>query len=133
MNFTYFLIATFCIIVLIIIYQVIFQKVFYFTSYHSETKNFDADPDDFQRRISNAMERSNFKHVKFDNSKFRASAPFSLRSWSEKIEVDYRKLNDNRVQVECTSTCYFPLQVFDWGKNKSNTSVFFKKLGNFTN
>jgi hypothetical protein len=128
MNFTLFLIAAFGLVLLIIGYRIIFKKVFYFTSFHSQSRKFASSFGDFETKILEAMKKSNFKFIKSDNPKFRAWSIISLWSWGETIEIDYSKTNDNHIKVNCTSTCYFPLQIFDWGKNKRNTNRFFKRL-----
>ena len=40
----------------------------------------------------------------------------NMRSWGEEVVISF--LPDNSISV--TSTCAFPLQLFDWGKNKAN-------------
>jgi hypothetical protein len=41
--------------------------------------------------------------------------PISFRSWGERISI---VLDGDELRI--TSTCRFPLQVFDWGKNQQN-------------
>ncbi len=50
------------------------------------------------------------------NQTIAASATVSLFSWGEKITIHF--LPNGSVSV--TSACAFPLQIFDWGKNKQN-------------
>lgn len=128
MSFTLFLVATFGLILLIIGYRIVFKKTFYFTSVYSETRTLPSTSGDFETKIPEALKKCDFKAVRFDHSKYKAWARFSLWSWGERIEVDYNQSNDDFVKVNCTSTCYFPMQIFDWGKNKQNTIDFFKKL-----
>ena len=50
------------------------------------------------------------------NQTIVASATISLHSWGEKISIQF--LPNGSVSV--TSACAFPLQIYDWGKNKQN-------------
>ena len=45
-----------------------------------------------------------------------ASATISMASWGEKITVQF--LPNGSISV--SSACAFPVQIFDWGKNKQN-------------
>lgn len=60
------------------------------------------------------------------NERILASTSMNIRSWGEKILIDF--LPDNSISV--TSKCALPTQCFDWGKNKTNVVKFmveFKK------
>ncbi|MCF2570572.1 hypothetical protein [Brevibacterium sp. UCMA 11754] len=48
-----------------------------------------------------------------------ASFRTTWRSWGEKITVQVGQASDGTF-VRIRSACAFPLQIFDWGKNKYN-------------
>ncbi len=54
-----------------------------------------------------------------------AATRMGLRSWGERVLIDF--LPDNSIRV--TSKCVFPLQVVDWGKNKANVARFIAEIG----
>lgn len=54
-----------------------------------------------------------------------ASTGMNLRSWGEKVLIDF--LGDNSISV--TSQCALPTQCLDWGKNRANVTKFIMELG----
>lgn len=50
-----------------------------------------------------------------------ASVNTNWRSWGEKIAVHVDEAPGGTI-VRIRSQCAFPLQLFDWGKNKANVS-----------
>lgn len=52
---------------------------------------------------------------------FTASVPISFSSWGEKLTIALSPLNGG-THVSVRSTCLFPLQIVDWGKNRRNVT-----------
>ena len=52
---------------------------------------------------------------------FTARVPMSTSSWGERLTVTVSPL-DRGTRVTARSTCSFPLQIIDWGKNRRNVT-----------
>lgn len=52
---------------------------------------------------------------------FTARVPINFSSWGENITIVLSPL-DGGTRVSVRSTCAFPLQVVDWGKNRRNVT-----------
>ncbi|CAM4117856.1 hypothetical protein FLAN108750_11290 [Flavobacterium antarcticum] len=89
--------------------------------------------EDARTAIEEALIRTNFKNVRFDdvNHKFSASTGFSMWSWSELIEVKLKPAGLH-TEIEFKSICAFPTQLYDWGKNKRNFKRFSTELYKLT-
>jgi hypothetical protein len=93
-------------------------------------------PTDFNsslKLVKQALTNADFSKVGFDadENRFYAQSGFSMSSWSEYIQVKVIELNNN-TEIEFQSICAFPLQIFDWGKNRSNYRKFEKELKKLT-
>lgn len=53
----------------------------------------------------------------------------SLSSWGEVITITLTPVGEEQVKVEVLSKCGFPLQLFDWGKNKENVNAIMQYIG----
>ena len=81
------------------------------------------------KRIEQALTNAGFSNIGFDatNNRYYAQSGFSMHSWSEYIEIIVTEI-ENQTELEFQSICAFPLQIFDWGKNKRNFMKFEKEL-----
>ena len=52
----------------------------------------------------------------------------TITSWGEEITITLTPLGENEVQTEIFSKCRFPMQIFDWGKNKKNINVIMQYI-----
>jgi hypothetical protein len=79
--------------------------------------------------IKEALNKAGFKKVRLEEpeNRFHALSGFSMYSWSEFIEVKITDKQDE-TEMEFKSICAFPLQIFDWGKNKRNYKKFEKEV-----
>ena len=79
--------------------------------------------------IIKALEQAKFSqiHINEEGTKIQATSGFSMSSWSENIKVTVRK-DENVTKMKFTSICAFPMQIFDWGKNKENYKRFSNEL-----
>ena len=93
-------------------------------------------PTDFNssfKHINQALANAGFNKIGFDTveNRFYAQSGFSMHSWSEYIQVLVTEI-DNQTEIEFQSICAFPLQIYDWGKNKRNYRKFEKELKKLT-
>ena len=79
--------------------------------------------------IQQAIVNAGFHKIGFDitENRFFATSGFSMQSWSEFIEVKVIEKNMT-TELNLKSICAFPMQLFDWGKNKENYRKFEKEL-----
>ena|GEM_PF-1733137 len=74
--------------------------------------------------VTGVIDSLRWKGHQVSPTSFSASAGVGLFSWGENITIDL--ITPNRIQVK--SSCSFPLQCFDWGKNDRNTRTFLTQL-----
>jgi hypothetical protein len=120
------LILTFGVIFLIIVFRLITKKQVFFTSFYvkgNKIKNLNLNSN-----ILKALKKSGFLKIKESNNSFSAITYPSIWSFSEIIQIDNNKIDEENVLVTIKSKCFFPLQIFDWGKNKRNCEKFIKNL-----
>ncbi|WP_432671360.1 hypothetical protein [Flavobacterium sp. SM2513] len=79
--------------------------------------------------IMKALEQAKFSnvHINDEGTEIQATSAFSMSSWSENIKVTIRK-DENVTKMKFISICVFPMQIFDWGKNKENYRKFANEL-----
>jgi hypothetical protein len=79
--------------------------------------------------LKEVMKKVGFKEINFEETEntFYAKTSFSMSSWFENIQIKLVP-DDNKFQIYFSSTCGYPYQVYDWGKNKENFEKFKKKL-----
>lgn len=116
------------LIILIMLFRYFFKGKFYFTSFYSEEKEYNTNGIILKKNILNALKKSGFKNKKESENRFTAITFPTMSSFSELIITDINKIDETKYIVKFNSACFFPLQVFDWGKNKRNSKRFFKNL-----
>jgi len=96
------------------------------TASYNESRNFDLERDLLLESAKVALEKSKFKIKAFDKTTgiIRAKTKLSWWSWTEVVTVN---INENS-ELQILSKCAFPMQIFDWGKNKQNVKKFFSNL-----
>lgn len=95
------------------------------TGEHSEERTYSKSIENLDNLIRKALMKAGFSKVGYndDFKMFYASAGFSLWSYGENITV---KITEQTVHF--SSVCILPVQVLSWGKNKRNSTKFFKEL-----
>lgn len=78
-----------------------------------------AAADVWQRAIQVLNSQQGVSGVMTHPGVLTASVNTNWRSWGEKLSVHVDETPDGTV-VRIRSACAFPLQLFDWGKNKDN-------------
>jgi len=114
--------------IMVLTYRFFSNGKLYFTSYYNGKKEITSNEESIKIQILRTLKKSNFKRIKEDNGIFYAITIPTIWSFSEIIKVEILKNSENKFLVKFDSKCLFPLQIFDWGKNKKNFSVFFKNL-----
>lgn len=127
-TFQMFLIVLFSLIFLIIVSRLLSKKKFYLTSYYEINKEYNSNEVILKQNIFKAFETSNFKNIKENKNYFKSITLPSIFSFSEIIKAEVKKINEDKYIVNFSSKCFFPLQIFDWGKNERNSNRFFKNL-----
>jgi hypothetical protein len=72
--------------------------------------------DKYRAKIEQFAASNGWGVTSSDTKKIRLSVPFSLWSFGENVDIVF----DGDETMELTSTCRWPFQVQDWGKNKTN-------------
>lgn len=91
-----------------------------------ESKKYESSQNELIQSAKKALEKCNFR-VKNINEKeglINAKTKLSWWSWTENIDV---KIEENGM-IRIKSECAFPLQIFDWGKNKRNVKAFLREM-----
>ena len=70
--------------------------------------------------IDYAFELLGWNVLRADRETFEARVPMSGLSWGERIRVSIAEPG----RIEVRSVCSYPLQLFDWGKNRRNVAQF---------
>ena len=118
----------FFFILLILFYRIITKKKIYFTSFYNTEEEILVGKDILVDKIKENLVKLRFLKINRIGNTFRAISKPSIFSFSELIEIDVEKISESKSKVKFNSKCFFPLQIFDWGKNKSNSNLFFKNL-----
>lgn len=115
-------------ILIILLYRKIVNKNLFFTSYSSKQKKLNLKSDKINSIIIDALKKSGFNRIKESDNSFKAISYPSIWSFSETIEIDKNKIDDENFLISIKSSCFFPLQIFDWGKNEKNCEKFLANL-----
>ena len=97
------------------------------TAEFEETRMFEVSADTNLFDIcEKAAKESGFRIQSLDKAKGQILARTNLnwKSWTETVKITVR---DSGI-VTVNSTCTFPMQMIDWGKNATNVKLFFKNL-----
>lgn len=97
---------------------------FGFPAYFIESRVFNQRQDELSAILQSALNNLGWRYKLLSDNEFRANIAISFLSWGETLEI--RIFSGGRVQVE--SKCIYPLQCFDWGKNKENVETFFAQV-----
>lgn len=126
-TFQIVLLVCFSLILIILISRII-QGKWYFTSYYSEEREYNIDEDSLKNNLIMALKKSNFKRIIQQEDSFHALTLPTMSSFSERIAIEFREIAETKYVLKFNSKCLFPLQIFDYGKNKRNSKRLFKNL-----
>lgn len=86
------------------------------------------DQSDARQRIWTVLDsNSDFRLVRVEGGLVKASVRANSLSWGEQITVSLTQGAEG-ADVVVRSECSFPLQIFDWGKNKENVERILRGL-----
>ena len=71
-----------------------------------------------------ALKSLGWKLLAEQDAQITASTSMSLWSWGERVQLCF----STERSVSVTSRCSWPLQCFDWGKNRTNVRKFLALL-----
>lgn len=72
--------------------------------------------EEVRKKFENELTIHPFTMEKKSKNRLMLRAKWSIWSWGEVITVDF----SHKGTVTIISRCKFPLQLFDWGKNREN-------------
>jgi hypothetical protein len=95
---------------------------FAFTANHSVRLSLLGSRNAAKDAVIHSLDELGWKYSEVFDGAFEASVRITPWSWGEHVNI---LLNEpNHITIE--SICIFPLQIFDWGKNKQNVELFLK-------
>ena len=97
---------------------------FGFPAYHTENYSLNDGPSNLRATVKLALNAVSWSIRKESPDTIVASTSLSLLSWGERVIITF--LSDGSIAV--TSECTWPIQCFDWGKNKANIKKFIAEL-----
>lgn len=97
---------------------------FGFPAHFTETRCFPIQRHEFVQIVSEILESLEWDFTEISVEEFYATNEINALSWGEKININL--LQNGMISVK--SKCVYPLQLFDWGKNKRNVQIIFAKI-----
>ncbi|MCY7345401.1 MAG: hypothetical protein LH614_04200 [Pyrinomonadaceae bacterium] len=97
---------------------------FGFPAYFTETIFIPIQRHEFNQIVKEVLESLECKFIEISAEEIHSTIGINALSWGEKIKVKF--LSNRMILVE--SRCVYPLQCFDWGKNKGNVQLLISKL-----
>jgi hypothetical protein len=122
------LIIFFFIICSIFLFRYFYKGKLYFTSNYKIEKEFNVDEITLKQSILIALQKAHFKKIKDNDNQITAITLPTIFSFSELIKTEINKVSESKFNVKFSSVSFLPTQIFDWGKNKRNSNLFFTNL-----
>ena len=97
---------------------------FGFPAYHTENYTLNDGTSNLRASVKSALKAVSWSIRKESPDTIVASTSLSLLSWGERVIITF--LSDESITV--TSKCTWPIQCFDWGKNKANIKKIIAEL-----
>jgi hypothetical protein len=92
-----------------------------FPAYHTECYSVsNTTPELLRKAVRETLVTLSWSVREETHERIVGSTSMDIRSWGGKVFIQF--LPDNSISV--TSKCAWPLQCFDWGKNKDNVVKF---------
>jgi hypothetical protein len=102
---------------------------FGFPAYHTEQYSTGTGKSaDLRAAVKETLKALSWTVKEEAHDRILASTSINLRSWGEKLLINF--LPDNSISV--TSKCALPTQCLDWGKNKANVVKFLAEIRKHT-
>lgn len=97
---------------------------FGFPAYHTDRYSLGSPNTDIISAVRESIKSLSWSLREESKDLMVVSTSMNIRSWGEKVEINF--LQDNSLSV--TSKCTLFTQCFDWGKNKSNVTKFMSEI-----
>jgi len=97
---------------------------FGFPAYHTEDIHLRVTDEEIIEVVKKVLQNLSWSIREETSNYILASTSMNLRSWGEKLHINF--FSGGLISV--TSKCAFPIQCFDWGKNKTNINRFMTEL-----
>jgi hypothetical protein len=97
---------------------------FGFPAHFSESRTYRHRQHELALVIRSAFDNLGWRYTDLPDYVFSAHIPMSAGSWGERVRIEI--CPDGLVKAE--SKCVYPLQCFDWGRNKQNIHAFFSQF-----
>lgn len=95
-----------------------------FPAASSRTEHFETNPIIMRRLVCDAFEKLGWRYEKVSSETIVAKIPLNMSSYGERLTV----FVDDEGAVHARSVCVWPMNLFDWGKNKQNLDKLFMCL-----
>jgi hypothetical protein len=100
---------------------------FGFPAQFSDNRSFSHSQVELSAMVKSALDNLGWQYKVLSEDEFRVDVAMSPLSWGEKLKIMI--LPGGMLQIE--SKCAYPLQCFDWGKNKKNVEKLFAEIKQF--
>jgi hypothetical protein len=128
MTFSGIILVLISLIVVILLFRLFIKNKLYFTSFFSKEIEVLYNDDKINELLIEVIKKIKFKRINYNNSEITAITLPSIWSFSEKIKINIEQKENNKYSIIFTSKCLFPLQIFDWNKNKRNYNRFYEMI-----
>lgn len=97
---------------------------FGFPASSSRTHHLDVDPIIMRQLVRDAFAKLDWSFEIVDRETVVARIPMNMFTYGERVTVSV----DDDGKLTAKSKCLWPMQLFDWGKNKQNINELFRCL-----
>ena len=84
----------------------------------------EGDPEAIAGAVEQTLSRLGWPHRRSGKGAWRANVKLNWLSWGEKVEIGLSAEGILRIRSQCS----WPLQCFDWGKNRRNVTQFLEDI-----
>ena len=97
---------------------------FGFPAHFTQTIFISIQQHEFNQIVKESLESLECEVIEMSATEIHSKIGINALSWGEEIKVKLH--SDKRISIE--SRCIYPLQLFDWGKNKRNVQLLIAKF-----
>ena len=93
------------------------------------SRDFRFSPSDLRSAVQHALRLTDAQDINWSNGDRNVSARLKMNFWSfgERLQI---AISDES-RLSALSQCVWPGQIFDWGKNERNLTVFFQHVAEY--
>ena len=97
---------------------------FGFPAYFTESRIFHLRHDTLVDAVKSTLNSLGWRYELLSANELQAKVSINPWSWGEKLKVEISA----NCEMSVESRCAYPLQWFDWGKNRDNVKAFYTRL-----